>query len=200
MIADNVWHVELGILSGHVCGGYGYKVSWLSQVIHNDPYRVASTWGARQPHNEVYADVFPYSASLKWSAMTLRHVSHSDTYFTISLFNLIHQKLFFNSWYILLVSGWIEYLQQWASSMILRRSLKFFGTTRRSLNHRIPSASYRKHYASPNFNLLRRCPIPTSIFWAAMTSFLIVGMRAMLFKLSCGTTRRLGSFGSKQGG
>jgi hypothetical protein len=27
MIADNVQHVELGILSDPVCGGYGYKVS-----------------------------------------------------------------------------------------------------------------------------------------------------------------------------
>jgi hypothetical protein len=141
-----------------------------------------------------------FLAGLKWSALTLRHVSHSDTYFAISLFILIHQKLFFKSWYILLIPGWIEYLEQWAPSMILWWSSKFFETTRRSLNHRTSSASCRKHYASPNSTLLRRCLIPSSIFWAVMTSSLMVGIRVMLFKLPRGTTRRLGSSGSQQEG
>jgi hypothetical protein len=134
-----------------------------------------------------------FLAGLKWSALTLRHVSHFDTYFVISLFILVHQKLFFKSWCILLVPWWIEYLEQWASSMIMWWSSKFLGTIRRSLNHRTPSTSYRKHCASPNSNLLRRCPIPTSVFWVAMTSSLMVGIGAMLFKLPCGTTQRLGS-------
>jgi hypothetical protein len=59
MIANNVWQVELGILSDPVCGGYGYKMSRLGQAIHNDPYWVVPTWGARQTHDEVHADVFP---------------------------------------------------------------------------------------------------------------------------------------------
>jgi hypothetical protein len=141
-----------------------------------------------------------FPAGLKWLALTLWHMSHSDTYFTISLFILVHQKLFFKSWYILLVPGWIVYLEQWASCMILRWSLKFFRTTRRSLNHRTPSASCRKHCSSPNSNLVQRCLIPMSIFWVAMTSSLMVGIRAMLFKLPCGTTRRLISSGSQQEG
>jgi hypothetical protein len=138
-----------------------------------------------------------FLAGLKWSALILRQVSHSDTYLAISHFILVHQKFFFKSWYILLVPGWIEYREQWASSMILRRSSKSFRTTRRSLNHRTPSASYRKHSVSPDSILWWRWLIPTSILWAAMMSSLIVGMRAMLFSLPCGTTRRLGSSGSQ---
>jgi hypothetical protein len=60
MIVDNVWHVEFGILSNPVCGGYRYSVSWLSQTIHNDPYRVVPTRGEGQTHNEVHEDVFPF--------------------------------------------------------------------------------------------------------------------------------------------
>jgi hypothetical protein len=129
-----------------------------------------------------------FPAGLRWSALTLRHVSHSDTYFAISLFILIHQKLFFKSWY----------LEKWASSMILRWSSKSIGTTRWSLNHRTPSVSSQKHWASPNSNLQRIWPIPTFVLWAAMTSSLIVGIRAMLFNLPCGITQRLGSSGSQQ--
>jgi hypothetical protein len=131
-------------------------------------------------------------------ALTIRHVSHSDTYLAISLFILIHQKFFFRSWYILLVPRWIEYLEQWATSMILQWSSKFFETTRWSLNHRTPSESYKKYCASPNSNLLQRCSIPLSVFWAVMISSLMVGIRAMLFRLPCETTRRLGSSGSQQ--
>jgi hypothetical protein len=134
-----------------------------------------------------------FLAGLRWSALTLRHVSHLDTYFAISCFIRVHQKFFFKSWYILLAPGWIEYLEQWASFMILRWSSKSLGTTSRSLNHITPSASCWKHWASPNSNLWRIWPIPTSVLWAVMTSSLMVGMRAMLFNLPCGTTRRLGS-------
>jgi hypothetical protein len=93
---------------------------------------------------------------------------------------------------------WIEYREQWASSMILWRSSKSFRTTRRSLNHRTPSASCQKHWASPNSDLRRRWLIPTSVLWAVMTSFLMVGMRAMLFSLPCGIMWRLDSSGSQQ--
>jgi hypothetical protein len=60
MIEDNIWHVELSILSDPVCGGYEYKVGRLSQAVHDDPYQVVPTRGARQTHNEVHADVFPF--------------------------------------------------------------------------------------------------------------------------------------------
>jgi hypothetical protein len=132
-----------------------------------------------------------FSAGLKWSALTRWQVSHSDTYFAVSHFILINQKFTFKSWYILLVLRWIEYREQWASSMFLQRSSKSFRTTRWSLNHRTPSASCRKYWASFNSNLRWRWPIPTSIFCAVMMCSLIVGMRAMLFNLPCGTTQRL---------
>jgi hypothetical protein len=139
-----------------------------------------------------------FPAGLKWSALILWQVSHSDTYFALSCFILVHQKFFFKSWYILLVPEWIEYHEQWASSMILRQSSKSFRTIRRSLNHRTPLASCWKHWASLDSILWRRWPIPMSTLWAAMMSSLIVEMRAMLFSLPCGTTRRLGSLGSQQ--
>jgi hypothetical protein len=138
-----------------------------------------------------------FSVGLKWSALILRQVSHSDTNFAISRFILVHQKFFFKFWCILLVPRSIEYHEQWTSSMILWRSSMSFGTMRRSLNYRTPSTSCRKHWASPNSNLWRRWRIPMSILCAAMMSSLIVGMRAMLFNLPWGTTRRLGSLGSQ---
>jgi hypothetical protein len=52
-------------------------------------------------------------------ALTLRQVSHLVTYLVISHFILVQQKFFFKSWYILLVPRWIEYLEQWALSIIL---------------------------------------------------------------------------------
>jgi hypothetical protein len=140
-----------------------------------------------------------FLAGLKWSALTLRHVSHLDIYFAISHFILVHPK-FFKSWYILLILRWIEYREQWASSMTLRRSSKSFKTTRRSLNHRTPSTSCWKHWASPNYNLWQRWPIPTSILWVVMASSLMVGIRAILFNLLCGTTWRLDSSGSQSEG
>jgi hypothetical protein len=45
MIADNVGHVGLSILSDHVCSGYRYEVGRLSQAVHDDPYRVVPTRG-----------------------------------------------------------------------------------------------------------------------------------------------------------
>jgi hypothetical protein len=60
MIADNVGHIELGILSDPVCSGYEYEVDRLGQAVHDDPYRVVPTRGARQTHNEVHTDVFPF--------------------------------------------------------------------------------------------------------------------------------------------
>jgi hypothetical protein len=61
MIADNVWYVKLGILTNPVSGGYGYKVGWLSQTLHDDPYRVVPRRGVRQTHNEVHTYVFSFS-------------------------------------------------------------------------------------------------------------------------------------------
>jgi hypothetical protein len=140
-----------------------------------------------------------FPTGLKWSALTPRQVSHSDTYLAISHFILVHQNFFFKSWYIL-VPGWIEYHERRGSSMILRRSSKSFRTTRQSLNHRTPSASCQKHRTSSNSSLRWRWPIPSSVLRAATTSSLIVGIRDILFNLPCGTTRRLGSPGSQQEG
>jgi hypothetical protein len=47
VISDNVGYVELDILSDPVCRGYRYEVGRLSQAVHDDPYRVIHTRGAR---------------------------------------------------------------------------------------------------------------------------------------------------------
>jgi hypothetical protein len=47
VIAENVGYVALDILSDPVCHGYGYEVGRLSQVVHNDPYRVITPRGVR---------------------------------------------------------------------------------------------------------------------------------------------------------
>jgi hypothetical protein len=60
VIVDNVWHVELGILSDPVYSGYGYEVGRLSQAVHDDPYWIIPTQGARQTHDEVHTYVFPF--------------------------------------------------------------------------------------------------------------------------------------------
>jgi hypothetical protein len=56
---DNVWNVELDILSDHVYSGYVYEVDQLSQAVHDDPYWVIPTQGAKQTHDEVHTYVFP---------------------------------------------------------------------------------------------------------------------------------------------
>jgi hypothetical protein len=38
-----------------------------------------------------------FPVGLKWSALTLRQVSHLNTYFAISHFILVHKKFFFKS-------------------------------------------------------------------------------------------------------
>jgi hypothetical protein len=47
VIVDNVGYVELNILSDPVRRGYGYEVARLCQAVHDDPYRVIPTRGAR---------------------------------------------------------------------------------------------------------------------------------------------------------
>jgi hypothetical protein len=136
---------------------------------------------------------------LKWPALTVRQVLHSATYFGNFPLHPCPPEFHLQVLYILFVPGWIEYLEQWASSIILRRSSKSFGTTKRFLNHRTPSMSSWKHFTLPNLNLLWMCPIPTSIFWTSMTSSLMVGTRAILNYVPCGTTRRLSSSRSQHG-
>lgn len=63
-----------------------------------------------------------------WQPLILLHVSHLTVYSAISFFIHFHQKLYFKSWYILLLPGWIENLERWASSMILFRNSWSLGT------------------------------------------------------------------------
>jgi hypothetical protein len=89
-------------------------------------------------------------AVLRWLALTLWQISHSKTYFAISRFIRVHQKFYFRSWYILVLPGCIENMDKWASSNICLWSLWSLGTMIRSLNHRIPSWSIRKHLYFPS--------------------------------------------------
>src|SRR5438105_14486761 len=80
-------------------------------------------------------------ADLRWSALTRRQMSLSDTYLAISRFIRVHQNLGFKSWYILVLPGCIENLDWWASSRIYLRSSRSLGTTSLFLHQTTPSLS-----------------------------------------------------------
>jgi hypothetical protein len=78
------------------------------------------------------------------SAFTLWQVSHNDTYSTMSRFIPYHQYRVFKSLYILVLPGWIEYAESWASQSM--SSLRCFrlGTHIRFSNHKVPWLSFEK--------------------------------------------------------
>jgi hypothetical protein len=84
-------------------------------------------------------------ADFKWLAFILWQVSHSDTYWAISLFILVHQYKGFKSWYILVLPGCMENLERWVSSKIFFLRSLFLGNTNVLSNHNIPFPSWRKH-------------------------------------------------------
>jgi hypothetical protein len=96
---------------------------------------------------------------------------------------------------ILVLLGWIEYLDVWASSKMFFFHASFLGTTSLSLNHKVPSASSQKQatFGSPSFILLLTWPMPSSFFGAAYISSLKVGVRVMLNKDRSGNIRVLDS-------
>src|SRR6266540_3695140 len=102
-------------------------------------------------------------------------MSHSAMYLAISLFILVHQNFFFKSWYILLLLGWIENLERWASSKICFINSRFLGITILFLNHMTPSWFCLKDKASPFSNLRLICAMPLSSCWAAIIYSLRVG-------------------------
>jgi hypothetical protein len=116
-------------------------------------------------------------ADHRWSSFTLWQVSHVVTYLAISFFILVHQNLFWRPCYILLLLGWIEYLDKWASSNIFLRRVWSFGTTRWFLNHKIPLSSL-KHNLSPFWIHSLNLDIPLSNFCALTMSSLMVGINA----------------------
>lgn len=128
-------------------------------------------------------------AGLRWLALTLRQISHSDTYLAISLFILVHQNCCLRSWYILLLPGWIDSREEWASSRICFLSSKSFGTTSRVLNHNTFSLYWWKQptLGSPSDILLWISFTPLSCFCAAMTRSQRVGVSSSWANVPCGT-------------
>jgi hypothetical protein len=61
------------------------------------------------------------------SALTLWQVSHKDTYSMMSRFIPYHQYLVFKSLYILVLPGWIEYVESCASD---QEHISIFSTTK----------------------------------------------------------------------
>ena len=119
-------------------------------------------------------------------------MSHSDTYFSISRFILVHQNRSFRSWYTLLLPGWIEYLERWALSRICFQSSNSLGTTNRFLNQRTPSLSWWKHWTWGSFSLSLYLILhmPASFFWAAIIWSRSVGVRVMLVSVPSATITR----------
>jgi hypothetical protein len=83
-------------------------------------------------------------ADFKWLALTQWQVSHSATYLAMSTFMFEHQKFFLKSWYILVLSEWIENLERWASSKIFFRSFGSTWTTKCCSKHTTSFESLRK--------------------------------------------------------
>ena len=83
-------------------------------------------------------------ADFKWIALIRQQLSHQATNAVISFFIFVHQKHVFRSWYILLLPGWMDKLEECASSRIWFLNSLSFGTTSRSLNHSTPLTSSRK--------------------------------------------------------
>ena len=80
----------------------------------------------------------------KWMVVTRQQLSHLATNAAISFFIFVHQKHVFWSWYILLLPGWMDKLEECASSRIWFLNSLSFGTTSRSLNHNTPLSSSQK--------------------------------------------------------
>src|SRR6266540_867522 len=115
------------------------------------------------------------------------HTSHSAIYLAISRFILVHQNLCFRSSYILVLLGWIENLERWASSKICFLNSRFLGTTSLFLNHMTPSWSCLKHKSSPSLSFRLMWAIPWSLCWAAMICSLRVGTSSRFDTVPCGS-------------
>jgi hypothetical protein len=81
---------------------------------------------------------------LWYSAFTLWQVSHNDTYSAMSHFIPYHQYQVFKSLYILVLPGWIEYAESWASRSMSSLSCFRLGTHVHFPNHRVPWLSSKK--------------------------------------------------------
>jgi hypothetical protein len=111
-------------------------------------------------------------AGFMWIALTLQQLSHLATYDAISFFIFVPQNFGFRSQYILLLLGWIDSLDWWASSKIFVWSSWSFGTTRSSSNHNIPLSSSLKRLLGSLFilSLMWNMPISDFCFWMIWSS------------------------------
>jgi hypothetical protein len=110
-------------------------------------------------------------AGFMWIALTLQQLSLLATYTTIS-FILVHQNFDFRSQYILLLLGWIDSLDRWASSKILVLSSWSLGTTRRLSNQNTPLSSSLKRLSGSLviFSLMWNIPLSDPCFWIIWSS------------------------------
>ena len=79
-----------------------------------------------------------------WSAITLPQMSHYEMYLVVSCFIFGHQYKWRKSWYILLLRGWMDNLELWASSKNFLLSSSLEGTANRFLNFTTPWSSILK--------------------------------------------------------
>jgi hypothetical protein len=123
------------------------------------------------------------------SALTLWHVSYNDTYFVISLSMPYHQYLVFRSWYILVLLGWIEYAEPWASRRISSRIDLRLGTHIRFPHHKVPWSSLVTSLVLFSFISYRiSCSFSSSI-WAFLVSALSVDSISTAIAVSFTTAR-----------
>jgi hypothetical protein len=148
-------------------------MSRLGELIYDDPNWIIAFLSKRKSHNEIHTYFSHFHSGtdkgcnkpvgFMWIALTLQQLSHFATYASISFFNLVHQNHNFKPRYILLLSGWIDNLERWASSRILVLSSWSFGTTRQSSNHITPCSSSLKWLLGSLFIFSLRWNMPLLI-------------------------------------
>jgi hypothetical protein len=98
--------------------------------------------------------------------LTRWHVSHNDTYSTISCFMPYHQYLVFRTLDLLVLPGWIEHVESWASQRISSWIGIILGTHIRFSNHKVPLSSSVKSLVLFSFISCRISFSFSSLSWA----------------------------------
>jgi len=146
ILMDDVLEVQLRILMRTIFSSNWDKTSDFGQTIHNHQNWVVSLIEVGSPeiksiltssHFQLGIDKGWSKPAFMWTAFMRQQLSQRATKAAVSFFHLCPLSKGFRSGYILLLPGWIDSLDEWASDKIWSRSSRFFGTTNWSLNHRI---------------------------------------------------------------
>jgi hypothetical protein len=153
-------------------------MSNLGQSIQDYPDRVITTMKSIPISSHSHSGILngcSNPAGLCCSALTLWHVSHNYMYSAISRFMSCYQYLVSRSWYILVLPGWIEYAESWASQRISSQIGLRLGTHIHFPNHKVPGSSLVKSLVLFSFMSCHISFSLSSSSWAFLISTLSIG-------------------------